>query len=429
MMSVINNMKKFAFLFILFLLVFTLPLAAQKPIKDLKPTVVLISLDGFRPDYLDKYQPPNLNKLAKTGVLAKWLIPSFPTKTFPNHYTIATGLYPDHHGIIENNMYDAEFDAEFHLSERDEVQNPRWWGGEPIWVTAEKQGQIAASYFFPGTETPIAGVRPTLWKEYDGDVPNDVRVDTVLSWFDLPAEKRPTLFTIYFSDTDDAGHRYTPDSAETKSAVLEIDENIGRLLKGLKKRKIDKKVNLIVVSDHGMAAYNPRDAIILDEMFDTDLTERIFWVGEFTQIFPKAGKEDEIYKQIKSKLPPNATIYRRDEFPERLHFGTNKRIAPLVVVPDEGSKITNRADYEKDEKDGKLDGLRGSHGFDNALPSMRALFIARGAAFKKDFVAEPFENIQIYNLMSFILGLKPASNDGNLSSVKSILKNSGCFCR
>ncbi len=422
-------MKKIILLFI-FLLVFGLSISAQKPIKDLKPTVVLISLDGFRPDYLDKYKPPNLNELAKKGVRAKWLIPSFPTKTFPNHYTIATGLYPDHHGIIENNVYDAEFDAEFHLNERDEVQNPRWWGGEPIWVTAEKQGQIAASYFFPGTETPISGVRPTFWKEYDGDIPNNVRVDTVLSWFDLPVGKRPTIYTMYFSDTDDAGHRYTPDSEKTKDAVLNLDQTIGRFIKGLKKRKIDKKVNIIIVSDHGMAAYNPRDAIILDEMFDTDLAERIFWVGEFTQIFPKPGKEDEIYNQIKSNLPPNAEVYRRGEFPERFHFGTNKRIAPIVVVPHEGSKITNRADYEKDKSEGKLEELRGSHGFDNQLPSMRALFIARGAAFKNGFVAEPFENIQIYNLMSFILGLKPAANDGNLNNVRGMLRNSAnCSCR
>jgi predicted AlkP superfamily pyrophosphatase or phosphodiesterase len=395
---------------------------AQSPVRNLKPTVILISLDGFRYDYLEKFNPPTLNHLAKNGVRAKWLIPSFPTKTFPNHYTIATGLYPDNHGIIENNMYDAEFDAVFALNRREEVQNPRWWGGEPIWVTAQKQGQIAASFFFPGTETPILGVRPTFWKEYDGSVPNEKRVDTILQWLDLPSDKRPTMLTLYFSDVDDAGHSFGPDAEETKLAVLKVDENLARLYEGLKKRKIEKKVNLIIVSDHGMVAYKMRDAIILDEMFDVNLAERIIWVGEFTQIFPKAGREEEIYQAIKSRLPATANIYRRGEFPERFRFGKNKRIAPLVVVPQEGIIITNKERYRQAMERGMLDRTRGTHGYDNNLPSMRAIFIAHGRNFRKGYVAEPFANVEIYNLMCAILKLKPASNDGNFKLVWNILK-------
>lgn len=407
----------------LILLALHLSVSAQvKPIRDLQPTVVLISLDGFHPDYLEKYDPPVLNKLAKEGVRAKWLIPAYPTKTFPNHYTIATGLYPDNHGIIENNIYDRQFDAEFTLSKREEVQNPRWWGGEPIWVTAEKQGQTAAAFFFPGTETPIKGVQPTFWKEYEHNLPNEERVDTVLSWFDLPKEKRPTVFTMYFSDVDDAGHASSPYSEATKAAVLKVDGNVGRLMDGLRARKIDKKVNLIIVSDHGMQPYLPRDGIVLDEMFDAGLAERIFWVGEFTQIFPKEGKEDEIYNQIKAKLPPTADVYRRGEFPERFKFGKNTRIAPIVVVPKAGAIITNRKRYAEMKEKGTLDKMRGGHGYDNQLESMRALFIAHGRAFKKGKTVEPFENVHIYELMTKILGLKPAPNDGDFSKVKAILK-------
>ena len=262
----------------------------QKPIKDLKPTVILISFDGFRYDYIDKYKPKTLNKLAKNGVRAKWMIPSFPTKTFPNHYTIATGLYPEHHGIIENNIYD--FDTVFSLGKREEVQNPRWWLGEPIWVTAEKQGQRAGAFFFPGTEAEIAGFRPTFWKNYDGKIPNETRVDTILSWLDLPVAERPTIYTLYFSDIDDAGHGFSPDSEETGKAVKEVDEDLKRLVDGLKKRKIYKKVNLIIVSDHGMAAVKPENSVILDELFDFEETERILWTGEIVQIFPKENKED-----------------------------------------------------------------------------------------------------------------------------------------
>jgi len=413
-------MKKLTF-YLLFVLCVFLPTNAQKPIKDLKPTVILIALDGFRPDYLDKYQPKTLNELAKNGVRAKWLIPSFPTKTFPNHYTVATGLYPDNHGIVENNMYDKNFDAEFHL-DNEEVRNGRWWGGEPIWVTAERQGQRAASYFFPGTEADILGVRPTYNRQYNGRVPNELRVDSILSWLDLPQDKRPTMITLYFSLIDDAGHEFSGDAIETRYEVQNIDRTIGRLVDGLKKRKIHKQANIIFFSDHGMATYKRRDAIILDEMFDEELAERVFYIGEFVQIFPKDGKEDEIYNLIKSKLPPNVKIYRKSELPARYKFGKHPRIAPLLVLPEEGSVVMTRKDYDKAKKDGNLDKLRGAHGYDNQLESMRATFIAYGAAFKKGAVVEPFENIQIYNLMAKILGLTPAKNDGDFNLVKDFLK-------
>lgn len=408
-------------LVLFFLLTFSLS-AQIKPIDDLQPTVILISLDGFHPDYLYHYNPPVLNKLAGAGVRAKWMIPAFPTKTFPNHYTVATGLYPDRHGIIENNMYNRETKSVFGLDKREEVTNPRWWSGEPIWVTAEKQGQIAAAFFFPGTETPIQGVLPTFWKEYEHTLPNDERVETILSWLDLPKEKRPTVFTMYFSDVDDAGHSFSPYSEGTKAAVMKVDGNIGRLIDGLRARKIDQKVNLIIFSDHGMQSYLPRDAIILDEMFDADSAERIFWVGEFTQIFPKEGKENEIYNSIKAKLPPTADVYRRGAFPARFNFGKNSRIAPIVVLPKPGAIITNRKRYKEMEERGTLDKLRGGHGYDNAAASMRALFIAHGSAFRKSHVAEPFENVHLYNLICKILGLKPAKNDGNLTAVKGLLK-------
>lgn len=417
-----KNCFKITFLILGFLLLNQLLLAEIKPVNDLKPTVVLISIDGFRSDYLDKYKPKTLNKLVKKGVQAKWLIPSFPTKTFPNHYTIATGLYPENHGIIANNIYDPEFNSVFGLKITEEVQNPRWWLGEPIWVTAEKQGQIAASYFFPGTETKIKGVRPRYWKNYDGSVPNEKRVDTVLNWLDFPIEIRPTLITLYFSDVDDAGHDFSPFSKETGKAVKRIDKVIGRLYNGLKKRRIDEKVNLIIVSDHGMATVDQKNVVILDEMFDPKLAKQIFWVGEITQIFPNEGKEDEIYNAIKSKLPPQVRIYRKSEIPERYRYKNNRRIAPLIVLPDEGWRIRTREEFDEIKKSGDLKNPKGSHGYDNQLESMRAVFIGHGEAFKKGLVAEPFQNIEIYNLMCRILALEPAENDGDFSKVVDLLK-------
>jgi len=396
--------------------------AQPKPIEDLKPTVILVSLDGFRDDYLAKYKPENLELLARQGVKAKWLIPSFPSKTFPNHYTIATGLYPQNHGIVENNIYDQEFKAFFSSSKREEVENGRWWLGEPIWVTAEKQGQRAASFFFPGTETEIAGKRPTYWKTYDAKIPNEQRVNTILSWLDLPRAERPTLLTLYFSDVDDAGHAFSPDSIETRNAVIKVDGEIGRLIKGLEARNVFQQVNLIIVSDHGMATVRPGSVILLDKLFDTKLAERIIWTPEIVSIFPRPGKEGEIYSALKTKLPPQAKIYRKAEIPERFHYRNSPRIAPLLVLPDEGWALINRQRLDEMKKRGDLQRLRGGHGYDNQLESMRAIFIAHGQAFKEGKVVEPFENIHIYNIMTKILGLMPAKNDGSFAVAREVLR-------
>lgn len=391
---------------------------AQKAVKDLKPTVILVSLDGFRADYLDKFKPPTLEKLAKEGIRAKWMIPSFPSKTFPNHYAIATGLYPEHNGIVENNIYD--FGTIFGLSKREEVQNGRWWLGEPIWVTAEKQGQRAGAFFFPGTEAEIQGTRPTFWKEYDGKIPNETRVSTVLSWLDLPPATRPTVYTLYFSDVDDAGHATSPDSAETRAAVLKVDENLKLLMDGLKKRKIDKKVNIIVVSDHGMARVTQSNVVILDDYFNFNDAERILWTGEIVQIFPKDGKLEDIAAKLKAVN--HAICWKKTEIPARFHYNEGGRIAPIVCSADEGWAMTSRERYAQTQKREDFAKPKGAHGYDNALESMRAIFIAHGKAFKKKKIIEPFENVNVYNVMTKILNLNPAPNDGNFNVANQILK-------
>jgi predicted AlkP superfamily pyrophosphatase or phosphodiesterase len=395
----------------------------SKSITDLRPTVILVSIDGCRYDYIEKYQPPNLRSLARAGVQAKWMTPSFPSKTFPNHYTIVTGLYPQNNGIVENSVYDASTGVTFSMSNREEVQNGRWWLGEPIWITAEKQGQKTAPYFWPGSEAKISGSWPTYWKPYDGKVPDDARVDTILSWLDLPLGQRPTFLTLYFSDVDNAGHEFSPDSTETRDAVLKVDSELGRLIEGLKARGIFSQINLIIVSDHGMATQDPKNTIILDELFDTSLAEKVLWTAEIVSIFPKQGKETAIFKTLKAKLPSHAKVYRKAEMPARFHYSNSPRIAPLLVLPAEGWTLTTRERFEEAKAKGRSNGLRGGHGYDNALTSMRAIFIAHGSAFKKDLLIEPFENVQVYNVMAKVLGLKPAPNDGNDSVVKAALAN------
>lgn len=419
-----RNIRRALFRVLVFgcLLSLNLSLRAQaKPIRDLQPTVILISLDGFRYDYLSRYRPANLNALATEGVRARWMIPSFPSKTFPNHYTIATGLYPQNHGIVENNIYDPVFKAVFSLADRKEVENSRWWLGEPIWVTAEKQGQRSASVFYPGTEGEISGTRPSFWRKYDESTSNDARVDTILSWLDLPRGQRPTFLALYFSDPDDAGHAFGPISRETKKAVLKVDGEMGRLIRGLKAREIFTQVNLIIVSDHGMATVRWSNAILLDRLFDTKLASRIFWTREIVSIFPKPGKEDEIYQSLKQKLPLQAHVYRKAEMPARFHYSQSPRIAPLLVLPAEGWILTNSKEFAELQAKGETKTSRGGHGYDNQLASMRAIFIGHGEAFRKGKLVEPFENIQVYNIMTRILGLKPAPNDGDNLAANAVL--------
>jgi predicted AlkP superfamily pyrophosphatase or phosphodiesterase len=391
--------------------------------KNLKPTVILVSIDGFRADYLDRYPALALSLLAKQGVRARWMIPVYPSLTFPNHYSIATGLYPERHGITGNNIYDPRFKQTFGLSKREEVQNGRWWLGEPIWVTAEKQGQRAAAFFFPGTEAEIGGKRPSRWKVYDGKIPNSERVDTVLSWLDLPDSERPTLILGYFDDVDNAGHQSGPDSESVKQAVAEVDKALSRLVDGLKSRGIFERVNIIIVSDHGMASIDPSHVVLLDDYFDQNQAEAVVWGAALVSIFPKPDMDQAIYSTLKSKALPHVTVYRKQDIPARFRYSGSERIGDIVVMADEGWTIISRARYREPERAANGGVIyRGTHGHDNRLESMRAIFIAHGPAFKQSQVVEPFENVGVYNLMAKILGLKPASNDGGDSAVKATLR-------
>jgi predicted AlkP superfamily pyrophosphatase or phosphodiesterase len=392
--------------------------------KDLKPTIILVSIDGFHPDYLNRYPAPTLSMLARQGVRARWMTPVYPSLTFPNHYSIATGLYPDNHGIVGNNIYDPEFKQTFSLSKREEVQNGRWWAGEPIWVTAEKQGQRAAAFFFPGTEAEIGGKRPSHWRTYDDKIPNSERVDTALSWLDLPGPERPTLILTYFGDVDHAGHESGPDSDGVRHAVAEVDKALSRLVDGLKSRRLFERVNIIVVSDHGMARIDTSQVILLDDYFDLKQAESVVWNGASVNIFPKPGMEQAIYSALKSKGPPQVAVYRKQDAPSRFHYGRSRRIGDVLVMADEGWTIVGRERYRPPAR--AADGgviYRGAHGYDNRLESMRAIFVGHGPAFKQSQVVEPFESVDVYNVMAEILGLKPASNDGGFAAARSALRS------
>ena len=375
--------------------------------------LILISLDGFARQYLDRYPAPALQQLIAEGSVATAMQPVYPSKTFPNHYSIVTGLYPAKHGIVENNIYDAGFDAIFRLSLRDEVTNPRWWLGEPIWVTAEKQGKTAATFFYPGSEAAIQGIRPSKWQVYDEDISNTERVQGILQWLDLPAAQRPKFLTLYFSTVDDAGHAFGPNAPQTAAAVAEVDQQIARLVAGLKQRHLYGKVDVMIVSDHGMAEVTPQRTILLDPLFDTKQAALVLWTAEIVSIFPKPGQLESIYRQLQQDLPPQAKVYKKADLPARWQYQGSNRIAPLIVVPQAGWRLMQQHRQQQWLAEHSAAQISGSHGYDNEHPAMQAIFIGQGPSFAAGRTIPAFANIQLYNLMCRILGIIPAPNDGD----------------
>jgi len=380
--------------------------------------VVLVGMDGFRWDYLDKFQPPNLTKLAKEGARAERMIPSFPSLTFPNFYTLATGLRPEHHGIIGNNMFDPEMKAFFSLGSAS-VSDGRWWGGEPIWVTAQKQGRRAACMFWPGSEAEIGGVRPDEWRKFDGDVTPTQRVQTVLEWLNRPADTRPQLVTLYFHEADSAGHHTGPDSEETAAAVREVDTAIGTLLAGIEAQpELAARTNFVFVADHGMTPISPDRVISLRQLLG-ERAGQIDFSGAVAGLRPPAGTEEEVLATLRAQ--PHLQAYRREEIPARLHFRDHRRIPPIVIIADEGWQVSKNPPPPPDSED-RARFYKATHGFDPELTSMHATFVAWGPAIRAGVTVPPFENIHVYPLLCSLLGLKPAACDGDEQLAVKVLK-------
>jgi predicted AlkP superfamily pyrophosphatase or phosphodiesterase len=383
---------------------------------DPRATVVLVSLDGFRYDYLDLYPSPNLHRLMARGVRAP-LVPVFLTKTFPNHYSVVTGLYPVHHGVVDNTMYDPEFDATFRINDTLAVRDSRWWGGEPLWVTAQKQGRVAAAFFWPGSEAEIAGVRPRYWVRYNSRVPNPTRVQQVLDWLTL-AESTPTFVTLYMSDIDGVGHDSGPANPAVAAAILRVDSAMGLLLDGIDRRGLADRVNVIVVSDHGMSKTSPDSVMALDDYIQLDLLAHTSGGNPVFGLWPKPGMEDSVYAALRGKHP-HVQVWRTHEIPIRFHYRAHRRIPPILALADAGWSITTRR-RDVTEHPERFSG--GTHGYDDTLAVMRAIFLAQGPAFRSGIVAPAFRNIHIYDLISSVLGLAPAPNDGSPDSTAALLR-------
>jgi predicted AlkP superfamily pyrophosphatase or phosphodiesterase len=385
----------------------------------LERTVILVSVDGWRWDYHTHIPVPNLQRLIARGVRAEALIPTFPSKTFPNHYTIVTGLYPGRHGIVANNIRDHGTGRMFTLAARREIEDPMWWGGEPIWVTAERLGLATAPFFWPGSEAPIQGTRPRYWERYDQDLPGPARVERVLEWLDLPAGERPRFLTLYFEDVDTAGHDDGPDSAAVREAVLRADGYLGQLTAGLERRNILDRVNIVVVSDHGMSATSASRVVFVDDYISLDDVV-VSDINPTLGVFPKAGKDQAVYRAL-ARAHRRLKVYWRHETPAHWHYRDHPRIPPIVGVVDDGWQVMRRSSFEAIVQR-TVRGEGGQHGYDPRSRSMHAIFVAAGPAFKQGVTVRAFENVHIYNALARILGVPPVPNDGDPAIARRLLR-------
>lgn len=378
--------------------------ALAAPAETARPIAVLISIDGFRPDYLDRGVTPVMSALAASGARGV-MRPSFPVKTFPNHYALVTGLRPDRNGIVDNTIEDPEIPGvTFKMSNHEAVVDRRWWDqGEPIWVAAERQGLATATMFWPGSEAAIRGVRPRHWAPFDQALTSQARVDRLLAWMDGP--EPPAFATIYFDVVDTAGHNYGPRSPEVDMAAADVDAAIGRLASGLKARGL--AANLIIVADHGMAEVSPDRRINLDDLVPRSAF-RPLTAGAFVSLYPAPGRLAEVEAGLLGGHP-HMSCWRKAEIPARFRYGRNPRAAPIVCLPQVGWTLTTR-DYRPSRPE------RGAHGFDPEAPEMAAVFIASGPSFRAGVVLPPFDNVDVYPLLARLIGVRAEPGDGTLAS-------------
>ncbi len=392
-----------------------------------KPYVILVSIDGYRPDYTAKYGPPVLSEIRNTGAVADAMVPVFPSKTFPNHLSLITGMQAEHHGIVANYFFDFSRPLGkqvYLLSDTAAVSDGTWYQAEPFWVTAEKQGMRTACFFWPASEAQIHGVRPSYYKAYDHTVTNAQRVDGVLDWLKLPESVRPHFITLYFSDVDSKGHQFGPDSAEVKNAVLEIDQQLGRLFDGIKSTGLP--VNVVIVSDHGMAMLDQKKIIYLDDLVDlSGVTvgdtgpQMILYAGNSTQDQSQSGQEKEgkiekIYQVLKQK-EHHFKVYLRSEIPKEFHLGMNPRAGDLLI----NAELPYSVGYHNPHFHLPV----ATHGYDPIkYPQMNAIFYAQGPNIRHKKVKK-FKNVDVYPFLIDLLKLKPDHTvDGTDRVLKKIIQ-------
>lgn len=379
-----------------------------------KPYVILISVDGLRYDLVDKYHATHLQQLRSNGVAANAMKPSYPSLTFPNHYTLVTGLYPAHHGLVDNTFYDKKRKEVYRLGNRNAVEDSSWYGGLPLWVLAEQQQMVTASFYWVGSESAIRGVRPTYYYRYSDSIDMDTRIKTVRDWLTLPRDKRPHLITFYMPQVDHEEHMYGPDSKQAEEAVHFIDESIDKMVRMTDSLQLP--VNYILLSDHGMLTADTTHPLSMPSAIDT----LAFKVPDGDVLVHLYANDPKYIQPTYTALKPQAVdfdVYLAKDIPARWHYSAKddyyQRIGDMILVPHAPKSFNFR--HRKM--------LPGKHGFDNALPDMQATFYAWGPAFKNHLQIPVFENVHVYPLIARILGLTITEKiDGSLKVLQPILK-------
>ncbi|HEX3435324.1 MAG TPA: ectonucleotide pyrophosphatase/phosphodiesterase [Pseudacidobacterium sp.] len=381
-------------------------------IQEQKHYVVMVSLDGFRYDYAKKYNATHLLELAKHGSSAPGgMVPSYPSLTFPNHYTLVTGLYPEHHGIVAMSFYDQQRQERYAYNDPKTNSDGSWYGGTPLWVLAEQQGMRSACFFWPGSEAAIKDMRPSYYLHFDDKFPDDRRVDQVLAWLKLPEDKRPHFITLYYSNVDHAGHEFGPDSTQVADAVKRVDTLIGKLHAGLD--ALHMPIDLIIVSDHGMAR-REGSWINLDQYADLS---RLTTVGSLLYAGSEADA-DSAYQKLKA-ADGTFFVYRRAKMPAWLHYDDNPRAGDPIIVA-KGPYAIRAHGPAAGEQDHPPN--MGVHGYDpRDVPEMKAIFYAVGPDIRSGVTLKPFENVNVYPFIAKILKLQAPPTDGSLNILSSAL--------
>ncbi|MCH7412724.1 ectonucleotide pyrophosphatase/phosphodiesterase [Belliella sp. R4-6] len=415
-------MSKFKFASMLF---FSLMLMLKGSFaQEGEPYVVLISLDGYRYDYTERFQPENISKFVQEGTAAKSMIPSFPTKTFPNHYTIATGMKPENHGLVNNAFFEPAKNTVYSIRERSIVEDGYWYGGTPLWVLAEQNGIKAASYYFVGSEADVQGVRPSYYRNYDAGVSNLSRISQVFEWLELPDDERPRLITLYFSDMDDVGHAYGPNNdAELSKKLKKLDNELGALFEGLK--SFDLSVNVFLVSDHGMANVPRQNLLNLDHITEK-IAGKIVNNGAMAHVYLDNPLElEQVYLELKIKEGPFNVVKVKDKQYYKNIETYGNRLGELLILPDLGFYLATTSDMVKYQNRAAMlkTEVFGEHGFSPEYQEMRAIFYANGPKIKEGFEIDAFQNIHVYPLIAELLGLPiPQGIDGDLKVLEKIIK-------
>ena len=392
----------------------TVPARKNSLEQQSKPYLIMISIDGFRWDYAEKYSAKNIQEFGKQGIHAERMYPSYPSKTFPNHYSLITGLYPAHHGIVDNSFYSLERGKSYQINNRKEVQDGSWYGGIPLWVLAEQQKMLTASFFWVGSEAPILGVSPTYYYTYNEKISIQDRINQVVNWLKLPDSIRPHFITFYFPEVDHAGHTFGPNSVETEKKVQFVDSALGEMVNKVKSTGLP--VNFILVSDHGMARVNRENPIILDrKTFDLEGV-KVFGGETQLHLYVKDPKRIPFIYDSLLKKKNLFKVYLKKDFPKEYHYDLKEdrynRIGDIILMADYPNVFGVQ---------GRLGSL-GTHGFDPKVSDMGAIFYAWGPKFKKGMEIAPFENIDVYPLAEKILNLNPNLKvDGKLNKLEKTL--------